>query len=133
MKVLILRCVVRVKWIDDSDKANGVADKLGANKRMQLSAEKRSSSDALVQWLVFFLMSWQAAFNVSHQAMYQLLMFPGRFFYVLEEVTFSPCSSVLLGSSISLFIVLDGQVSSTMCVGNVSKHVAIWKEFWRFP
>ena len=83
--------------------------------------------------VVFFLMSWQAAFNVSHQAMYQLLMFPGRFFYVLEEVTFSPCSSVLLGSSISLFIVLDGQVSSTMCVGNVSKHVAIWKEFWRFP
>ena len=99
-------------WNDDSDKASGVADKLGANKRVQLSAEKRSSSDALVQWLVFFLMSWQAAFIVSHQAMWQLLMFPGRFFYVLE-VTFNPCSSVLLGSSISLFIVLDAQVSST--------------------
>jgi len=35
-------------WNDDSDKTSGVVDKLGANKRVQLSAEKRSSSDALV-------------------------------------------------------------------------------------
>ena len=40
-------------------------------------------------------MSWQAAFNISHQAMQQLLMFLGRFFHVLAKVTFSPVLSYL--------------------------------------
>ena len=62
---------------------------------MQLSAKERSSSDALVRWLVLFLMSWQAAFNISHQAMQQLLKFLGRFFYVLAKITYSPVRSYL--------------------------------------
>ena len=65
MKVLILRCVVRVKWIDDSDKANGVADKLGANKRMQLSAEKRSSSGGLLPHELAGSIQCQPSGNVS--------------------------------------------------------------------
>jgi len=76
-------------WDDDSDNEAGGSsvDNLGESKKVQLSAEGRSSLDALVRWLVSFLMSWQAAF-ISHQAMLQPLMFLGRFFHVLAKVTY---------------------------------------------
>ena len=93
-------------WDDDSDdEASGSGvDNLG-DKRFQLSAEGRSSSDALVRWLVMFLMSWQAAFNISHQAMQQLLKFLGRFFHVLAKVIFSPVLSYLASAfPASLFL-----------------------------
>lgn len=70
-------------WDDDSDDeaGGGSVDNLGDSKKVQLSAEGRSSSDALVRWLVLFLMSWQAAFNISHQAMQQLCSWVGSFMY----------------------------------------------------